>query len=75
MTTLADHFRTRVETFLEQHAFKPSDLGRLAIGDPSFVLGLRRGRSPTLETADRVMAFMDAFEARKPRPPRRGTMT
>ena len=58
MTNLSDDFRRRVETFLEASGVKPSELGRQALGDPSFVLNLRRGRSPTLVTADRVLAFI-----------------
>jgi hypothetical protein len=32
--------------------------GRQAAGDPSLVLSLRRGRSPTLATADKILAFI-----------------
>lgn len=55
---MSKHFREQVEVFLETSGFKPTEFGRQAIGDPSFVLNLRRGRSPTLVTADRVLAFI-----------------
>ena len=62
MQSITDQFRKRVEAFLEATGFKPSDFGRQAVGDPSFVLNLRRGRSPTLSTADKVLAFIAASE-------------
>jgi hypothetical protein len=60
-------FREQVEAFIEAHGFKPTEFGRQAVGDPSFVLGLRRGRSPTLATADKVLSFITDFEASKRR--------
>jgi hypothetical protein len=63
MSTFSEQFRKRVEAFLAVHRFKPTEFGRQAVGDPSFVLNLRRGRSPTLATADKVVAFMSSFEA------------
>ena len=62
MVTMSRHFRERVEAFLEASDFKPTEFGRQAIGDPSFVLNLRRGRSPTLATADRVLTFIAELE-------------
>ena len=59
----ATQFRTALEGFLARSRFKPTEFGRQAIGDPSFVLNVRRGRSPTLLTADRVMAFIEEIEA------------
>ncbi|MBF0268874.1 MAG: hypothetical protein HQL44_09795 [Alphaproteobacteria bacterium] len=59
---MVEHFRQRVETFLEATGFKPSEFGRQSIGDASFVLNLRRGRCPRLDTADRVIAFMNEVE-------------
>ena len=62
MPTLTNHFRARVEAFLAATGFKPTEFGRQSVGDPSFVLGLRRGRSPTLATADKVLAFIADVE-------------
>jgi predicted transcriptional regulator len=58
MKILSEQFRTVVETFLERTGTKPTEFGRQSVGDPSFILGLRRGRSPTLTTVDRVLAFI-----------------
>jgi len=62
MVTMSRHFRERVEAFLEASGFKPTEFGRQAVGDPSFVLNLRRGRSPTLATADKVLTFITEIE-------------
>jgi hypothetical protein len=61
--TLSKHFVARVEEFLKRTGIKPSEFGRQAIGDRAFVTNLRRGRSPTLATADRVMAFIAELES------------
>ena len=59
MKTLTEQFHATVEEFLERTGFKTTEFGRQAVGDPSLVLNLRRGRSPTLATADRILAFID----------------
>jgi predicted transcriptional regulator len=58
----SSQFREQVEAFIAAHGFKPTEFGRQALGDPSFVMTLRRGRSPRLATADKVLSFMAAFE-------------
>jgi len=63
MKTLTEQFHREVEAFLERSDFKPTEFGRQAVGDPSLVLNLRRGRSPTLATADRILTFIRANEA------------
>jgi hypothetical protein len=66
MAIISRQFREQVEAFLKASGFKPTEFGRQAVGDPSFVLSLRRGRSPTLATADKVLAFIAAREAARP---------
>jgi hypothetical protein len=61
--TFSEHFARRVEAFLSASGFKPTEFGRQAIGDAAFILNLRRGRSPTLATADKVLAFIEELEA------------
>ena len=63
MQRIGEQFRKRVEAFLEATGVKPTEFGRQAVGDPNFVLGLRRGRSPTLSTADKVLEFIARAEA------------
>ena len=62
MKTLTAQFRARIEEFLRRTGFKETEFGRQAIGDPTLLLDLRRGRSPKLETADRILAFIEAYE-------------
>ena len=67
--TMSEHFLARVEAFLAATGTKPSVFGQYAVGDSAFLLNLRRGRSPTLATADKVLAYIDKLEleaARKP---------
>jgi len=61
--TFSEHFTARVEAFLKASGFKPTEFGRQAVGDAAFILNLRRGRSPTLATADKVLAFIEELEA------------
>ena len=63
MGKISKQFHERVEAFLAETGFKPTEFGRQAVGDPSFVLNLRRGRSPTLATADKVLGFISELEA------------
>ncbi len=58
MTGLTARFRDTVEAWLEATGTAPARLGMDALGDPSFVQRLMRGREPRLDTADRVLAFM-----------------
>ena len=58
MQTFTEQFHSTVEEFLERTGFKTTEFGRQAVGDPSLVLNLRRGRSPTLATADRILGFI-----------------
>ena len=67
MNSFTDHFRHEIERFLERTGFKPTELGFQAVADRAFVLNLRRGRSPTLATADRLLAFMRDYEAQNER--------
>ena len=63
MATLEEQFHTRIGGFLDDTGMAPTTLGMLAVGDPNLLREIERGRSPTLRTADRVVAFMDHYEA------------
>ena len=62
MATLAEQFNTRVNTFLEETGMSPTTLGMQAVGDPNLLRQIERGRSPSLRTADRVLAYIAAFD-------------
>ena len=58
MTTLDANIRRAVLDYLKRSGLSGLQFGQLALGNPEFVLGLDRGRSLTLEIADRVLRFM-----------------
>jgi hypothetical protein len=49
-----------IEKHLRDHDIRPASFGRAAVGDPSFVFELRRGRDPRPRTAEKVLAYIDA---------------
>ena len=62
MATLEEQFNTRIGGFLDDTGMAPTTLGMLAVGDPNLLRQVGRGRSPSLRTADRVLAFIDRYE-------------
>ena len=63
MQTLEEQFNARLNAFLGSTGMSPTTLGMLAVGDPNLLRQIERGRSPSLRTADRILAFMAAYEA------------
>lgn len=50
-----------IERFLARHDdMAPTRFGREATGEPQLLDSLRRGRSPSLDTANRIVTFMRA---------------
>jgi len=47
-----------VEEFLKTAGMSPTAFGKSAIGDPNFVLDLRRGREPRSRLVQRARDFM-----------------
>lgn len=62
MENLTKEFERRVTAFLRRTRLSASEFGERAVGDRKFVGDVRRGRSPSLATADRVLAFMETYE-------------
>ena len=63
MQTLEEQFNRRLNAFLASTDMSPTTLGMMAVGDPSLLRQIERGRSPSLRTADRILAFLAAYEA------------
>ena len=61
METLEGYFRSRISAFLEDTGLGPTTIGLKAVGDRSLIGQMDRGRSPTLRTADRVLAFVAGY--------------
>lgn len=59
MIMLDVEFRRVVSAHLERSKMKRRELGERALGEPGFVTNLKRGDSPRLDAADRVLGFMD----------------
>ena len=60
MDTLAQSFITDIDQFLARHGLEPSAFGKQALGDPNFIFDLKKGRSPSTRTMDKVRAYMAA---------------
>ena len=58
MTGFQTSLRQAIEAFIQQRGMSRTRFGEAALGDPSFVTVFGRGRSPRLDTADRLLAFM-----------------
>ena len=58
MTPLATSLNRTIEAYIQRHGMTRSRFGQAALHDPSFVSVFGRGRSPRLDTADRVLTFM-----------------
>jgi hypothetical protein len=59
----AQTLKADIEAFCAQHSMNGSTFSRLAVGDPSFWHKFTRGRQPTLETYDKLRAFMRDYKA------------
>ena len=63
METLEQRFNAQVSAFLRRTGLEPATLGMKAVGDPSLMHRIARGHSPSLRTADRVLAYIAAHSA------------
>jgi hypothetical protein len=52
-----------IDAFLERHDMAPTRLGRDATGEPDLIPSLRRGRNVSLDTLNRLAAFMRERDA------------
>jgi predicted transcriptional regulator len=57
-----DAFQQKLEDFLVRHNMGPTSFGKLAVNDSAFVFRVRKGRSPRLKQADKVMRFMERMD-------------
>ncbi|MDE2678583.1 MAG: hypothetical protein OXI76_11810 [Gemmatimonadota bacterium] len=58
METLEGQFISRVSAFSGRSGVSPTAFGTKAVGDPNLMRQIGRGRSPSLRTADRILAFI-----------------
>ena len=69
MDVVAKSFLAEIERFLETEGLEPTTLGKQALADPSFVFDLRKGRSPSTRTIDKVRNWIEQQKAGAPRTP------
>ena len=60
MDNSASAFLVEIEEFLAKSNLDPTALGKNALGDPSFVFDLRKGRSPSMRTIDKIRSWIAA---------------
>jgi sulfate adenylyltransferase subunit 2 len=60
MDPIAQTFLSDIERHLAAQAVEASAFGKQALGDPNFVFDLRKGRSPSTRTMEKVRAFMES---------------
>ncbi len=74
METLEQQFNSRVRVFLGGTGLSSTAFGMKALGDPNLMRQIDGGRSLSLRTADRVLAFMADYDLDSggPRTPPRG---
>ena len=53
-------FTETVESFIKATGTTPTAFGKAAMRDPTFVFGLRAGRSCSLNTVEKVITFIKA---------------
>ncbi len=58
MDTIAQSFLKEIDAYLARAGLDPTSFGKDALGDPNFVFDLRKGRSPSTRTMDKVRAAM-----------------
>lgn len=63
METLERYFNGRVTAFLDRTGMSPTAFGMMAVGDPNLMRDLAAGRSLSLRMADRILAFIDGYDA------------
>jgi hypothetical protein len=57
------HLLSSIEKFLRRSGTPPTRFGREAVGDPRFVLDLRKGREPRPATVSRVSDYLARIQA------------
>jgi hypothetical protein len=59
----ANQLKADIEAFCRAHGMSGARFSHLAVGDQAFWFKFSRGRQPTLETYDKIRAFMAEYQA------------
>lgn len=57
-----ESFKKEMEDFIAKEAMNPTEFGLLSMNDPRFVFDIRKGRSVRLQTASKILKFMDNYK-------------
>lgn len=57
----------RIDAFLKRHDMAESRLGRDAVGEAQIISDIRKGRSPRLNTLEKLATFMAERDAEQER--------
>ena len=68
MTSIREQFLNEIEAYLEKSGMWPSEFGVATMGDPSFVMRLRKGGDPRSSTIDKVRKWMADHPLARRRP-------
>jgi sulfate adenylyltransferase subunit 2 len=66
MDPLAHTFLAEIEAYLAKSSTDATSFGKQVLGDPSFVFDLRKGRSPSTRTMEKVRAAMQTQATASP---------
>ena len=50
-----------IQAFRDRTGLNPTRFGQLAVNDGNFIRAIRSGRTPSLQTLDRVRKFMKTY--------------
>jgi hypothetical protein len=59
----ATQLKSEIEAFCAKHSLSGSGFSRMALGDPTFWFKFVRGRNPSIDTCDKLRAFMRDYKA------------
>lgn len=57
----------RVESFLEDSGMKPTNFGKLTVGNPNLVTRLRKGGDVTTRNAAKIQSFIEEYWSKNPK--------
>lgn len=56
--SLDETFRNELEAYLKASGMHPTDLGKIVLKNPAFVMRFRKGAAATLPTVDKIRRYM-----------------
>lgn len=57
-----DHLLHQIDTFLKRSGMSPTEMGKAIANDSALIFDIRNGRSPSLRTVERIMAYIETHQ-------------